>query len=81
MNLRKTITTAAVALTAVALIAPAAAGAVSLLPLHWGAGGEARSGQPSKQGDAKMATKDEFRSFTFHAPEAELAGLRKRNAD
>jgi pimeloyl-ACP methyl ester carboxylesterase len=62
------------------IAASAAAGTVSLLPLHWVAAGEARSIQPSKQGDSKMATKDEVRPFSFHAPEAELADLRKRIA-
>ena len=61
------------------IAASAAAGAVSLLQLHWvAAAGEARSSQPSKQGDSKMATKDEVRPFSFHAPEVELADLRKR---
>ena len=61
------------------LAASAAAGAVSLLPpLHWAAAGDARSSQPSKQGDSKMAAKDEIRPFSFRAPEAELADLRKR---
>jgi pimeloyl-ACP methyl ester carboxylesterase len=60
------------------LAASAAAGAVSLLPLHWVTAGETRSSQLSKQGDSKMATKDEVRPFSFHAPEAELADLRKR---
>src|SRR5262245_2750658 len=60
------------------LAASAAAGAVSLLPLHWAAAGEAHSSQPSNQGDSKMAIKDEIRPFSFHAPEAELADLRKR---
>src|SRR5258705_13887827 len=30
------------------------------------------------QGDSNMATEDEVRPFSFHAPEAELADLRKR---
>src|SRR5215813_11003191 len=60
------------------LAASAAAGTVSLLPLHWAGAGEARSSQPPKQGDSKMASKDEIRPFTFHAPEAELGDLRKR---
>ena len=55
------------------LTASATAGAVSLLPLHWAA-----AGQPSKQGDSLMATKDEIRPFSFHASEAELVDLRKR---
>src|SRR5262245_36133608 len=55
------------------LTASATAGAVSLLPPHWAA-----AAQPSKQGDSDMATKDDIRSFSFHAPEAELADLRKR---
>jgi cell division protein FtsB len=56
----------------------AAAAAVSLLPTHIAAQGGERPSQPSKQGDSKMATKDEIRPFSFHAPEAELADLRKR---
>jgi pimeloyl-ACP methyl ester carboxylesterase len=60
------------------LAASAAAGAVSLVPLHRAAAGEARLGQASKQGDPKMATEDQVRPFSFHAPEAELADLRKR---
>src|SRR4029453_11223041 len=60
------------------LAATAAAGAVSLVPLHWAAAGEARLSQASKQGDPKMATEGQVRPFSFHAPEAELADLRKR---
>src|SRR6516165_1459050 len=55
------------------LTASATAGAVSLLPLHWDA-----AGQSSKQGDSLMATKNAIRPFSFYAPEAELADLRKR---
>jgi len=60
------------------LAASAAAAALGLLPTHLAAQGGARLSQPSKQGDSKMATKDEIRPFSFHAPEAELADLRKR---
>src|SRR5262245_1874849 len=60
------------------LAASAAASVVSLLPTHLAAQGGARPSQRSKQGDSKMATKDEIRPFSFHAPEAELTDLRKR---
>jgi pimeloyl-ACP methyl ester carboxylesterase len=60
------------------LAASAAAGAVNLLPTHLAAQGGAGASKPSKQGDSKMATKDEIRPFSFHAPEAELADLRNR---
>src|SRR5690348_10169612 len=56
----------------------ASAAALGLLPTHLAAQGGARLSQPSKQGDSKMATKDEIRPFSFHAPEAALADLRKR---
>src|SRR5690348_12781015 len=60
------------------LAVSAAAGAVSLLPIHWAAAGVARASQTSKQGDSKMAATDEVRPFSFHAPDAELADLRQR---
>jgi pimeloyl-ACP methyl ester carboxylesterase len=60
------------------LAASAAAAALGLLATHLAAQGGARLSQPSKQGDSKMATKDEIRPFSFHAPEAALADLRKR---
>src|SRR5438552_2760163 len=60
------------------LAVSAAAGAASLLPLHRAVTGEARSSQPSKQGDSKMATKDEIRPFSFRAPDEELVDLRRR---
>jgi hypothetical protein len=54
------------------LAVSAATGAASLLPLHRAAMGGASSSEPTKQGDTKMAAKDEIRPFSFHAPEAEL---------
>ena len=59
------------------LAASAIAGAVSLLPALVAPAGDAL-GQASNQEDSKMATKDEIRPFSFHAPEAELADLRRR---
>jgi pimeloyl-ACP methyl ester carboxylesterase len=60
------------------LATTAAASAVSLLSLHVASAGETRSSQLSKQGDAKMASKEEIRPFTFRAADADLADLRKR---
>ena len=60
------------------LSASAIAGAVSLLPALVVPAGDDALGQASNQGDSKMATKDEIRPFSFHAPEAELADLRRR---
>ncbi len=60
------------------LAASAAAGVVSLLPLHSAAAGEARSSQPSKQGESKMATNDQIRPFSFRAPDEDLVDLRRR---
>src|SRR3989475_6688395 len=62
------------------LVASAAAGAVSLLPTHLAAAGDERPSQPSNQGDSQIgATKaDAIRPFSFKAPEADLADLRKR---
>jgi pimeloyl-ACP methyl ester carboxylesterase len=60
------------------LAASAAAGSVSLLTTHWTAAVGTPLSQQSKQGVSNMAAEDEIRPFSFHAPEAELADLRKR---
>jgi pimeloyl-ACP methyl ester carboxylesterase len=60
------------------LAVSAATGAAGLLPLQRTAMGAASSSQSTKQGDSHMATKEEIRPFSFHAPEAELTDLRKR---
>src|SRR6202521_1167992 len=57
------------------LAGSAAAGAISLLPMQLAAEG---GPPPPKQGVSQMGTKDEIRPFSFHAPEAELAELRRR---
>src|SRR5262249_26911980 len=64
-------------LLSTAAIGVAAAGAASLFTSHLAAEGGALA-QSSKQGESQMATKDEIRPFSFHAPEAELADLRRR---
>src|SRR6185295_13256201 len=53
-------------------------GAVSLVPLHWAAAGEARSGQPSKRGDFHMAAEDDIRPFRINVAEEVLVDLRRR---
>src|ERR1700674_3552635 len=62
------------------LAASAAAGAVSLLPMHLAAQGGPRPSQPSNQGNPQMGTTkaDAIRPFSFKAPEADLADLGKR---
>jgi hypothetical protein len=63
------------------LAASAALGAVSLLPIHLAAAGEARSSARLKQRDSQMASKPEtIRPFTFHAPQHKLDELRRRVA-
>ena len=54
------------------LAASVVTGVASVLPPLLASAGDALS-QPSNQGDSQMATKDEIRPFSFHAPEAELA--------
>ena len=62
------------------LAASAAAGAISVLPSQFLAANDAHSSQLSSQGDFQMATtkSDAIRPFSFHAPESELADLRRR---
>ena len=61
------------------LAASAAAGAVSP-PTHLAAADGARPSQPSNHGDTQIGTTkpDAIRPFSFHAPEADLADLRRR---
>src|SRR5688500_16045144 len=59
------------------LAASVVTGVASVLPPLVVPAGDAFS-QSSNKGGSQMAMKDEISSFSFHAPEAELADLRKR---
>jgi pimeloyl-ACP methyl ester carboxylesterase len=62
------------------LAGSAAAGAASLLPLHLATADDARSARSPNQGDSPMATtqSDAIHPFSFRAPDAQLADLRRR---
>ena len=64
------------------LAASAAAGAVSFLPMHLAAAGNAPPSQQSNHGDLQMDTSnaDAIRPFSIHFPDEALADLRRRIA-